>query len=649
MRLPRFYEERTDLRPSARRTAVDILLILLLVATMIAIRANAPSNTYSYAQFWQIRASIDQLNGGSMLLPSIDAAGTPARKGQLYAWMLTAAMKLTGANGDFIYRIPTILAACGLAVLIYFLARRWYNRRVGLMAACLWITALHMSKLIYLGTTDMLLAWWIGVCVFCADRLTFHPIRRRRWAWAVAFWGAMILAAITKGWGIVNLAVLGGFLALASGVAPGFTALRRASGAGKVLLALRLLVRRWWATIRAMHLGWGLLGMCAVMLPLWWGMLHVGGEEFRRTVHYEVWQRLTGRGEHAPGGSSVPMVAHLYYNLLPVSVFAGCAFFLVRPRRWLNRRSPIALPLCWIIAVLVAFAIPSGFRPDYLLPCYAAVALMGAWAVEELFKPARYDARGIKHLRRICQGVPFVLAVGLIAVALLYLLHSYLPAPLGRVIHLPPRLGGGVWYVLAVLPVLGIAIFCAGVRAIRRRRLTLVVAGTCAGMLGLLFCNANLFTRGARTGDGDVMVRFAEDIKPFVGADDFMIYAAIKLGPEPYLGRFGRELTSAPSSVITVINGSKERWLITSDIGLLHLGAYRLDANGPVNLELEKDARKRQYRFRTRPQDIGSLRVRSDRPIKFEKWGTIYLIELKRPVTPTSQPFLTGYISDPVR
>ena len=648
MRLPRFYEERTDLRPSAWRTGGDILLILLLVAAMVAIRADAPSNTYSYAQFWQIRASIDHLNGGSLLLPSIDAAGTPARKGQLYAWMLTATMKLTGANGDFIYRVPSILAACGLAVLIYFLARRWYNRRVGLMAACLWITALHMSKLIYLATTDILLAWWIGVCIFCADRLTFHPAGRRRWLWAVAFWGAMIFGAITKGWGIVNLAVLGGFLALASGVGPGFAALRRTSGVGKLFLALRLLVRRWWATIRAMHLGWGLLGMCAVMLPLLWGMLNVGGEEFRNTVYYEVWQRLTGRGEHAPGGSSVPMVAHLYYNLLPVSIFAGCGFFMVRPRRWINRRSPIALPLCWIIAVMGAFAIPSGFRPDYLLPCYAAVALMGAWAVEEFFMPARYDAPGLKHLRRICQAVPFVLAVGLIAIAMLYLLHSHLPAPLNG-IHLPPRLGEGVWYVLAALPVLGIVIFWGGVRAIRRRRLTLTVAVTCAGMLGLLFCNANLFTRQARTGDGDVMVQFAEDIKPIVKADDFMIYAAIKLGPEPYLGRFGRELTSTPSSVIVEIDKSKGvRWLITSDIGLLHLGAYRPNPLGATNaIVMKKDGQT--HRFLPSPQDLGRVWVRSIAPVRFEKWGTIYLIELRRPIRPFSEPFITGYISDPVR
>jgi hypothetical protein len=215
MRIPVFHGSRDDASdpPSRLRTLTDIGLILLLVAAMVAIRAQAPSHTYNYAQFWQIRASIDHLNGGSLLLAKIDSLGTPARKGPLYAWLLTATMRLTGANNDFIYRIPTILAAVALAILIYFLGRRWYGRWAGLIAACLWTTCLHMSKLMYLATTDMLLAWWIGLSVFCADRLTFHPASRRRWLWTIGLWAAMICAALTKGWGIVNLAIIGGWLA----------------------------------------------------------------------------------------------------------------------------------------------------------------------------------------------------------------------------------------------------------------------------------------------------------------------------------------------------------------------------------------------------------------------------------------------------
>lgn len=654
MKIPRFYTA-ADVKPvGPGRAVVDILLVLLLVAAMIAIRAHAPSNTYSYAQFWQIHASIDHLNDGSLILPKIDSAGTPARKGQLYAWILTAAMKITGLRNEFIFRVPTMLAGAGLAVLVYLLGRRWYGRRVGLLAACLWTTALHMNKLLYLATTDMLLAFWIGLCVFCVDRLTFHPASRGRWAWSAAFWGAMILAGITKGWGIVNLAIIGGFLALASAVGPGFAALRYVRGVGnKVLLAGWLIFRRWWAAVRACKLGWGLLAMVVVFVPLWWGMLQVGGEKFQETLRYEVWQRLTGQGEHAPGSLTGPAVAHLYYNLLPMSIFAGCAFFLVPIRRWLSRKGPISLPLVWVIVVLAAFGIPRGFRPDYLLPCYAAVALLAGWSVCELARPERWNHRVAKHFRRICQAVPFVLAFGLIAIPLLYFFHDFIhdfihdnfSAELAGALPTPPRMLRSSWYMLAVLPGVGVLLVGAGIWAIRRRRMGLTAAAVCIGMLGLLFCNCHLFSRHARTGDGDVMVRFGRQSRHILQDEPFVLYGASKLGTETYIGRFGGRLDVTPEQAVAEINKSEFRWLITSDYGLVHLGACTKDQTGPYRVKVAGV----KHRFTPQPGDIGRVAARSSSAIQFENWGTIYLIEVRRPVEPTSKPFVIGYISDPVK
>ena len=81
---------------------------------MIAISAHGPSSTYSYAQYWQIHASIDHLNGGSLILPKIDATGDPRTQNRsFYAWILTTAMKLTGLRNEVIFRAPTMLAGAG--------------------------------------------------------------------------------------------------------------------------------------------------------------------------------------------------------------------------------------------------------------------------------------------------------------------------------------------------------------------------------------------------------------------------------------------------------------------------------------------------------------------------------------------------------
>ena len=90
----------------------------------------------------------------------------------------------------------------------------------------------------------------------------------------------------------MNLAIIGGFLAFAAAVGPGFSAVRSIEGVGnKTLLSARLVFRRWWAVIRACKLGWGLLAMVVVFVPLWWAMLHVGGERFQETVNTK-----SGRG-----------------------------------------------------------------------------------------------------------------------------------------------------------------------------------------------------------------------------------------------------------------------------------------------------------------------------------------------------------------
>jgi len=323
------------------------LLIGLVMVSMITIRAYAPSNTYSYAQFWQIRASIGHMSGGSYILPEITAEGGVARKPQLYAWMLTPILKLTGTYNDFVFRIPSIISAFGLALLIYLLGCRWYNRRVGLMASLFWATAIHMNKLIYLTTTDMLLAFWIGMCIFCVDRVIFHRPPKHRWLWVIAFWISMILTGLAKSWGIVNIAIIGGLVAFASAFAPGFETLQSAKGiAAKCTLALKLIVHRLWKSILITGAWWGIPLMLAFFVLLFLAMLHVGGAEFRATFQREVIDRFTGKGVHTQSSDMrVPAILQLYYNTLPMSIFAGCAFFIIPIRKWLKFNSPIALPL----------------------------------------------------------------------------------------------------------------------------------------------------------------------------------------------------------------------------------------------------------------------------------------------------------------
>jgi 4-amino-4-deoxy-L-arabinose transferase-like glycosyltransferase len=634
----------------ARIRAADVLLVLAITAAAILLRASAPVNTPRYAQFLQIRASVDHFNGGSYILPKIFAEGAPARKPQLYAWMLTGLARLSGAWNDFVFRLPSVLAAAGLAVLTYLLGLRWFSRSAALLAVGYWLSCLQMNKLIYLATTDMLLAFWIGFCIFCADRLTFHPARPGRWAWAVALWVGMIAAAITKGWGLVNLAVVGGLFALAGCFAEGFSHAPPAGEAGgfsaKLKAAAQLVLARAWRVMRQVHLGWGLLAMVGVSIPLWWAMLHVGGDAFRGTVYREVVQRITGEGEYAPHSCSVPAVVWLYYNTLPAAIAAGAALLLVHPKRWFAAASSTALPLWWIAVTVLAFAIPSGFRPDYLLPCYPAVALLAGWATVELARPERYAGRVGKHLRRIVQATGFALAGAIIVIPLCYFFAGLLPGELGEKLPGPERIAPATWIVLGILPVAGLAGLIVNILAVRRKRLLVTGWVIVLCSLGVLSLYSHLWSRSARTGDGEVMQQFAAKVAAEIGDEPFLTLSSEKMGTEVYLRRFGVPATGYGANRANPFGAPQVDWLVITDHGLLSVGAYRpTDQAGQYKVRLDGV----KHRFEMVPESLGEVRVRSSQPIELENYGTIYLIRLRRPIAPPSDSLMTGYIPDPVR
>ena len=610
-----------------RRTVLDVALVLLVVGAVIAISATAPSTTYTYAQMQQIGAVVGTVQSGNWLLPRDQMRGL-ARKPQLYAWLDAPVLMATGIYNDFIFRLPTVAASLVAGVLVYFLGRRWYGRRVGLLAACLWATAMHMSKMMYIAVTDMLLAMWIIGAMMCADRLLFHRApRASRWRWAVALWAMMILGAMTKGWGLLNLILVGGALALATAVGPGFAPLRMVKGFGKkTLLAVRLVLRRWRRAIKATRFGWGMLAMAAVLGPVWVGMFAQGGEEFRRIVHFEFVQRITGGGPSPPHGSSVPAVGHLLYYLLPVSIFMIGAVLLAGPRRWFVFTSPIFLPLCWVLAVVVPFSLTHGFRPDYLLPCYAAAALMAAWAVEEVHRRGPAD-RLTRALRHVFAAAPVVIGALLIVVPLMYLFHEHMPRFIAKNLKLPSWVPPATWWVLHGLVGLGMVVLILAVRWSLRWQLRRVAAVAVVGMLGVMFVNRNMISRHARTRDGEKMIALARAARPLVGGDEFAVNHAHKLGVELYLGRFGAWVED-----VEQLNRSTVPWLITCDRGLIELGATKI---------IERDGGKVEV---MRPRDLGEVKVETG-PVISQKWGRMYLIRLRRPIRVYGTPRVTPHAS----
>ncbi len=617
-----------------------------MIACVIGNSAHAPSNTYAYAQLQQIGAVVGTIESGEWVLPR-DQSGALARKPQLYAWIDAPVLMLTGLYNDFTFRFPTVMASFVTGVLVYLLGRRWYGRTGGLLAACLWASIHHMSKLTYVAVTDMLLTMFITASIFCADRLLFHrTARSRRTPWVIALWATMILGALSKGWGVVNLVLVGGTLGVATAVIPGFGVLGAVKGAGRKLsLAVRLVLRRWRRAARATRLGWGMLAMVGVLAPVWIAMRLKGGEEFHKIVYYEFYSRITGRGDVVPHSSSAPPILHLLYYMFPATVFAIGAMVLSGPRRWFSRTSPIAIPLIWIAAVVVPFSLAHGFRPDYLLPAYAAGALMGAWAIEEVHRRARQGGRTVSGLRHSFAAASIIICLSLIVVPAIYLLHEHVPRAIAKNFRLPAVTAPETWWILTALIPIGALGLAATIRASLRWRIRTLAAIAIVAMLGVMFVDRHFITRSAVTGDGERMVRFARTTKQIIGVDRFAVARARKLATALYLGRFGENIfhglhspydadldTQEAASAFAQerarvglerLAGSDAVWLVTCDKGLVELGAGQMDESGPYTSKLFG----RKVRFRTYPERLGELEI-STEPVVSQRWGRMYLIRL---------------------
>jgi 4-amino-4-deoxy-L-arabinose transferase-like glycosyltransferase len=566
-----------DLRPVNRARIRDIAIVLLLAVIVISIGVHAPGHSYSYAQMRQMGATVGMIESGNWVLPR-NHEGRLARKPQLYSWLTAPVLLASGVYNDFTFRWPSVAASLGCAVLVYLLALRWCGRHVGILAAVLWTTSLHMGKLMYLGTTDMLNTFWLMLAILCADRILLggkDQTANKRWA--VGLWFSIIMGAMTKGWGVANLPLIFGWIALVTGLGPGFKTPGDGKGVWrKISGGIALVWNRWRVASGRIGLLWGILAFALVLGPIWGAMFHVGGEDFNKVIQTEIWKRIVG-GENAPKPSSAPTLAWLLFYTLPGSALALGAMTFTRPRKWLSNSSTTALPLWWIIAVCVPFSLAHGFRPDYLLPCYVSVAILGASGVNRLSSMGPRDGRWASTLRHLLAFVVISVCVFTVGAPLVYLYHEHLPEFMRGAIRMPVSVAPETWYIMAGIAPIGIGMIAIAVRASLRWRIATLMVVLIVGMLGVLFIDRHMISRHAQTGDGETMIKFAHAAGKVVGDDAFAICGMEKAGTELYWGRFGKRIKKL--SELKSLNADV-RWFVTCDLALTQLGARRPD---PLN------------------------------------------------------------------
>jgi hypothetical protein len=482
----------------------------------------------------------------------------------------------------------------------------------------------------------------------------FHPApRHSRWKWVVAFWFAVIGGAITKGWGIANIPMIGLFGFLAVTLGPGFRLTRKVRGLSKITLTLRLIGRRLWSAARQVKLHWGILAVAAVLGPYIGYLWTYGGPEFRQIIEFEIWQRITGSGENAPRSGSLPTIVYLLYYDLPVSAIAVAALLVVRPGRWFSRRSQTVLPLCWVLAWVIPYTLSHGFRPDYLYPCYAAVALLATAGIERLIKRGVLRRPAARIGYEVFRALPTALGVVVLLGCLRYLVPGVAPEVIREGLPIPWFVAPETWFLLGAVAAVACTVAIVGVWASLSWKPRLLVVLIAVAMLGAQFLHTHMVAPHARSGDGVKMRDFALAVRKHVDDSGALnLFRTEKLTTECYLGRFGtyfsvqeeykddtspQTLPDAAGRIKRKLEKRAGEWLITNDRGLVELGAARRNSDGKYKLT-KKDV------FTTYPAQLGDVIVQSHH-IRSQKWGTTYLIRLKDDIETTGTPFGVGYVT----
>jgi 4-amino-4-deoxy-L-arabinose transferase-like glycosyltransferase len=413
------------------------IIVAAIAATVFIVGLGAP-------RLWdedEAKNSVcgqEMLARGDWIVPTFNDQLRTDKPILLY-WCMIAMYHVIGVS-EFSDRLPSALAGIGSVVLTFHLGRLMFNARSGLLASCVFASALMFAVLARGATPDSLLIFCItaSIASFVAgvaarrgghfngpiDRGTGgpNPIQDHGLPAlaCVGMYTAMGLAVLAKGpIGIVmSLGIIGSYLLFFDGV-PDATAgsswLRRMTR----YFSPRRIVR----IMSTLRLGWGLPLVALVALP-WY--IAVGMDTHGEWI-------IGFLGKHNIGRFTQPLEHHnglpIYYlvailvGFFPGSVFLPVAIWkmVTTIRRGGSERPAVALLLCWIWCYVGFFTLAATKLPNYVVPCYPALAIaVGAWLSMAIDRATARDWR-------LRAGYWTVVVVGIAAtIALAILAHMLL-------------------------------------------------------------------------------------------------------------------------------------------------------------------------------------------------------------------------------
>lgn len=354
------------IRLSSSRLELLALVVLALIMVGAGLGWRQPMNV-DEERF--LGVALEMLQNGSWFIPH-RAGEIYADKPPLFMWTVALFVQLTHLPKVALY-LPALLAGAVTTACLYDLGRRLWGRRVGVIAALLFLATYQTYSILRTGQIDGFLALWtiLGIYGLCR-----HMLLGPAWRWYYVACAAMGLGIISKGVGFLPVLLL---IPYAYALRKGWTG----------VVAIPGQAGRWW-------LG---LVVALVAIALWLGpLLMIVSQGSADSLAYaqEILFKQTA-GRYANAWEHREPFWYFFVQVIP-KYWLPVVFMLpwlvpAWRKQLLKHDGRVLVLLGWVLLVLVFFSLSSGKRKLYIFPALPALILVVAplvpWMLRRWFGP----------------------------------------------------------------------------------------------------------------------------------------------------------------------------------------------------------------------------------------------------------------------
>ncbi|MCC4115180.1 glycosyltransferase family 39 protein [Aromatoleum toluclasticum] len=363
------------------RTGLIAIMLLAFVLIGAGLGLREPSNV-DEERF--LGVALEMLQNGSWIIPHRAGQIYPD-KPPLFMWIVAFLIRVTGSPKLALF-LPAVIAGTVATGCLYDLGRRWWNRRIGVIAALLFLACFQTYNVLRAGQLDGLLCLWMALGTYGLLR---HLIQGPAWGW-------FYVACAAMGFGVITKVI--GFLPLF------------------MLLPYAYAVRKGWKGVGPVPgepLRWALGGVVMIAAVAVWAvplaatvLLHGDPESLaylQDVTLRQTAERYTNAWMHREP------VWFYFTNVIPEAwtpIIFGLPWLVPAWRRQLLKKDGRLLVLLgWAVMIVLFFSLSTGKRKLYIFPALLGIVLAVAPLVPWLLQ-RWFDGR--PRLRRIFTGVAVV-------------------------------------------------------------------------------------------------------------------------------------------------------------------------------------------------------------------------------------------------